>query len=203
MKTTQPIRNMHKVHQLMEFYRLKGNIRNYVLITLSVYTALRVSDLLRLTCSQVYDLDKRCVRGSFTVTEHKTGKGKTVALNKAAIKALKVYMPYVGYTKPDEPLFVNKRTGRALSRIQAYRIIRYAAEALGFSERVSCHSLRKTFGYHAWKGGADPVVIMEIYNHSSISVTMRYLGITQDDINRVYLRLDFGKPGFNINRAIR
>ncbi|MCL2388700.1 MAG: tyrosine-type recombinase/integrase, partial [Defluviitaleaceae bacterium] len=75
------------------------------------------------------------------------------------------------------------------SRIQAYRLIRTAAEALDFSQRVSCHSLRKTFGYHAVKSGASLAVIMEIYNHSSYAITRRYLGISQDDKNAVYLGL--------------
>jgi len=88
---------------------------------------------------------------------------------------------------PGDPIFKSRKTGRAIGRIQAYRIIRAAAEALEFQGRVSCHSLRKTFGYHAWKSGVSPAVIMEIYNHSSFAVTQRYLGVTQDDKNAVYL----------------
>jgi len=86
---------------------------------------------------------------------------------------------------------LNEQTGKAISRIQAYRIIRAAAEALRLPNRVSCHSLRKTLGYHAWKGGVSPAVIMEIFNHSSLSVTRRYLGVSQDDKNSVYLGLSF------------
>ena len=92
--------------------------------------------------------------------------------------------------QPEGFLFENKRTKNAISRFQAYRIIRGAAESLRFKFRVSCHSLRKSFGYRAFKSGVPLAVIMTIYNHSSIAVTMRYLGITQDEINKVYLNIE-------------
>ena len=61
-----------------------------------------------------------------------------------------------------------------------------AAEAVGIKENVGTHSLRKTWGYQAWKNGFNPALIMETLNHSNLSVTKRYLGIRQDDINDLY-----------------
>ena len=65
--------------------------------------------------------------------------------------------------------------------------IKEAAEYAGLEEHISCHSLRKTFGYHAWKQGVQPALLMELYNHSSYRVTKQYLCIEQDDKDRVYL----------------
>jgi integrase len=186
MKTTEPIRNKHQVRELAAYYLKRGQLRNYVLVVMGLYTALRISDLLRLRWSDVYDFENRRVRNSVTIAEKKTGKVKIIAFNPAIITALNVYAPHA---KRDAYLIENTRTGRAISRIQAYRLIRAAGEAVQMA-RVSCHSLRKTFGYHAWKSGQPLPVIMEIYNHSSLDVTRRYLGITQDDINAVYLSLD-------------
>jgi len=188
MSTTEPIRNKNQVRELAEYYLKRGEIRNHVMIVMGVHTALRISDLLRLTWDDVYDFDSNRVRESITVTEKKTNKSKIIALNASIITALSLY---AANAKPGVPIILNQRTGNAISRIQAYRIIRAAAEALRFESRVSCHSLRKTFGYHAWKNNISPAVIMDIYNHSSLAVTRRYLGITQDDINAAYLNLDF------------
>ena len=186
MAVTQPIRSKSQVQELANFYLKKGQYRNYVLIVLGVHTALRISDLLCLRWSDVYDFEYRRFKKSVTLRERKTKKAKTFALNKRIIQALTLLLDKA---EPDAFLIENPRTKRSIGRVQAYRIIRAASDALKFQVRVSCHSLRKTFGYHAWKSGASPAVIMEIYNHSSFAVTRRYLGVSQDDKDAVYLGL--------------
>ncbi|MCL2391916.1 MAG: tyrosine-type recombinase/integrase [Oscillospiraceae bacterium] len=188
MKATEPIRNKLQVRQLAEYYLKRGEIRNYVLVIMSVHTALRISDLLHIRWDDVYDFEKKHVRESISITEKKTRKTKMIALHPQIKAALHLYAPAA---KSGAFLIDNQRTGKSISRIQAYRLIRSAAEALEFLHQVSCHSLRKTFGYHAWKNGVSPAIIMDIYNHSSLAVTKRYLGITQDDKNAVYMSLDF------------
>jgi len=188
MALTEPIRDKNQVHQFIEYYRNLGQNRNYVLATMCIHTALRISDILLLSCDDVYDFENNRVRETITITEKKTQKSKIIAINKNVATALEAYMPDA---KPGEPLILNSKTGKAISRIQAYRLIRAVAEALDFSQRVSCHSLRKTFGYHAWKDGVSLAVIMDIYNHSSFAVTRRYIGVSQDDKNAVYLNICF------------
>jgi len=188
MAAAEPIRNKQQVRALAGYYLRKGQVRNHVLIVMGVHTALRINDLLRLRWEDVYDFGRKSVHPIIGLTEKKTGKSKVVALNKAAVKALALYAAQ-RCPPPKTFLFENRATGRAISRIQAYRIIRAAAEALRLTVRASCHSLRKTFGYHAWKCGVSPAVIMDIYNHSSLAVTRRYLGITQDDKNEAYRKL--------------
>ena len=188
MATTQPIRDKDQVRKLADYYLQKGQIRNYVLIVLGLCTALRICDLLRLRWDDVYDFKKRPVLSTICITEKKTRKSKIIALNNKAVSALALLAG--GAAQKGRFIIENASTEKAISRIQAYRLIRAAAEALEFEERVSCHSLRKTFGYHAWKNGVSSAVIMEIYNHSSFAVTRRYLGVTQDDKNAVYMGLD-------------
>jgi integrase len=185
---TEPIRDKRQVRELSNYYLRRGQLRNACLVVLGVHTALRVSDLLRLKWDDVYDFARRRVRESISLTEKKTGKAKSIALNGNAIRALTLYAGQSA--KQGGFLLENARTRKAISRIHAWRLIRAAAEALGIG-RASCHSLRKTFGYHAWKCGVSLAVIMEIYNHSSFAVTRRYLGVTQDDKNAAYTRLDF------------
>ena len=186
MSTTQPIRDPGQARELCEYFLKRGQIRNYVLAVMSLHTALRVSDLLRITWDDVYDFKAKRFHDYIFITEKKTHKTKIVKLNSKIISALNLYR---AAAKPGKPIFINARTNKAISRIQAYRIIRAAAEALVFHVRVSCHSLRKTFGYLAWKSGVAVPILMDIYNHSSYSVTKRYLGISQDDKNEAYGKL--------------
>ena len=185
MSSTQPIRNKHQVRELAEYYLKRGEPRNHLLIVMGVHTALRISDLLRLKWEDVYDFDCHRFHQNITIVEKKTRKTKQIILNKSIISALTLCLRSATFGE----YLIKSRKGGAISRIQAYRLIRAAAEALGFYSRVSCHSLRKTFGYHAWKSGVSPAVIMEIYNHSNFAVTRQYLGVTQDDKDEVYRKL--------------
>jgi len=182
--STDPIRDKKQLKRLAEYWLKRRHFRNYALIVLGVYTALRISDLLRLRWEDVYDDEAKAFRTHFTVTERKTGKQKTIALNKKAIVALQLCLP----ARRGEYIFENNRKNCApISRVQAWRVIKAAAEAANIAGCIACHSLRKTFGYFAWKSGVLPVMLMDIYNHSSFDITRRYLGIAQEDRDEVYL----------------
>ena len=190
MSTTQPIRDKEALRKFKNFYKTqKPNPRNYAIIVLGLNTALRISDILNLTSEMVYDNNK--VREHIVVKEQKTGKINRILLNREVRKALNLYRHFLvksaAYKAGNPYLFPSPYVSqRPLSRYQVYRMIRNAAESVEIQEKVSCHSLRKTFGYRAWKQGADPIVIMLIYNHSSFDITKRDLCIEQDDKDKIY-----------------
>jgi integrase len=82
MKTAQPIRKKNQVRELATYFLKHGEIRNHVLIVMGVHTALRISDLLRLKWDDVYDFGHQCFRNSIIIAEKKTGKTKSILLNK-------------------------------------------------------------------------------------------------------------------------
>ena len=94
MAATEPIRDREQLKKLAGYYLERGQIRNHTLIIMGVYTVLRISDLLRLRWSDVYDEEKGAFRDHVEVTEKKTGKTKAIALNKQILGALRLCLPH-------------------------------------------------------------------------------------------------------------
>ena len=191
MGTTQPIRNKDELTAFRMYHKdIRPNSRNYCLIVMGLNTALRISDLLRLKWDNVYNFKHHEFRTHFLINEQKTGKNNYVTLNYNATDALK---DYFNERNPNDHEFIftkNTCRYRPISRTQAYRIVKTAAGKTVQDEHISCHSLRKTFGYHAWKNGTPPALLMDVYNHSSYEITQHYLGIEQDERDEIYLKLE-------------
>lgn len=192
MSMTYPIKNRKLLEQFKDYYvSVKPNPRNYTMIVMGLNTAFRIGDLLKLRWDDVYDEKKRKFRRHICITEQKTGKERIVAVNQTEQQTLAQYYEICKPSEQIDYLFQSQKTKSApLSRYQAYRIIKEAAKNTGLEEHIGCHSLRKTFGYHAWKQGTQPAMLMNLYNHSSYQVTQRYLGIEQDERDHVYLHIE-------------
>ncbi|MCI9427027.1 MAG: tyrosine-type recombinase/integrase [Eubacterium sp.] len=190
MGTTEPIRDKEDLKNFLNYYRnVRPSPRNYAMTVIGLHTALRISDILNLKWKDVYHFQKNCFLKHICLCEKKTGKQSSVAMNQHVKEALETYRN-TRRPKPDHYIF-SKTTDNSLPicRSQAYRIIKKAAEeTVCCHTHISCHSLRKTFGYHAWKQGISPVLLMDIFNHSSFDVTKRYLGIGQDERDSIFLK---------------
>ena len=151
---------------------------------------MRISDLLSIKWKDVYDEKNKHFFSHLQITEKKTLKRNYLALNKSVMTALQLLQLNQTGATAESYIFSSNTTGdKPLSRVSAYLIIHNAAESIGL-QNIGCHSLRKTFGYHAWKKGVHLALIMSIYNHSSISITKRYLGIEQEDKDNVFLTMN-------------
>lgn len=183
MKTVEPIRDPKKINAMKKY--LKGkSLRDHALFVVGLNIALRITDLLNLTWADVMK-GKRFK--TLKLKEGKTKKDRNIKLNRTAQKALSELLESIGAYSTGDYIFRSREGNNShITRQQALNILKNAADAVSIKENVGTHTLRKTWGYHAWKNGFSPALIMETLNHSNLSVTKRYLGIRQDDINDLY-----------------
>lgn len=192
MNTVEPIRDRKKLEKMKTY--LKGkNLRDYCLFVLGINSGLRISDLLKLKIEDVA-IKKRNgyeIVDVIDLKEQKTGKLKKFPINKSAKSAIQEYLDKKRVNSPiSEPLFKSKKGDKAISRNMAWMVLNEAGKTVGIRDKIGTHTLRKTFGYHAYVSGQDIAVIQKLLNHSMPSITLRYIGITQDELDDVYLNLN-------------
>ena len=186
MEFVQPIRDLKKIDTIKKLLK-QQNLRDYCLFVLGINSGLRISDLLKLRISDVSEKGK--IKDRIRLREKKTNKFKDFPLSNSTKSALKEYLKTREYNE-NEPLFISRKNKGFLLRQQAYKIINDVSKSVGIKEKIGTHTLRKTFGYHAYNNGYDITLIQKLFNHSSPAVTLRYIGITQDEMDDVYLSLD-------------
>lgn len=172
----EPIRDKQQIEDMKE-HLLQNNERDYLLFVLGINSGLRISDLLKLTVEDV-------ISGKVSIREQKTKKAKTFILSDACMKAINDYLAHTKITTGT--LFPSKKDKtKPITKQHAWHVLNKAAEFVEITENIGTHTMRKTFGYHAFKSGVDIYYIMQCLNHSSPAITKRYIGIEQQELDEV------------------
>lgn len=175
MSTVEPIRKKSDIKKV-EKILVNQSFRNLLLFTIGTNCGLRISDILSLNVGDVKN------KNYIQIVEKKTKKFKRFPINS---KLKPMIEKFTNGRKPEEPLFLSVFQNR-LDRNAAYRIINNACLEIGLEVNVGTHSLRKTFGYHHYQKFKDIAMLQKIFNHSTPEVTLRYIGIEQDEIDASY-----------------
>lgn len=168
-------------------------------VAIGVYTGMRISDMLKLRWRDIYGVDEVILR------EKKTKKVRKVFLSdrlKVIIKRVFEDLEVIDFSQ--HVICRSPRPGKKPMRNKAWsydtvrRQLIFNSYYLGIkmaskNGTFGTHSLRKTFGRRVWElEGADEralVLLMDIFNHSSLSITKRYLGIRIEEIEHIYKNL--------------
>lgn len=179
MNFVEPIRDKTDI-QTMKDYLREWSERNYMLFLFGINSGLRVGDIVKVRVKDV--------QGWYiTVKEQKTGKVKKIKMTKSLKREIREYIK----GKPLHHFLFQSRVGKnkPLDRRTVYWILRVAASECGI-DNVGTHTMRKTFGYHHYKKKKDVAILMDLYNHSSPAITLRYIGIRQDQRDRAMSDFD-------------
>ena len=187
---TEPIRDVRKVKKLIGHLDKNYLPRDAMLFRLGVNTALRISDLLKLRYCDLIT-EKGNFKEYVDLREKKTKKSKKIALNDKIKPVLKDYFNHYDMKDRDHLFFNYHNPKQSISRVQAWRILSPAAESCGI-ENFGTHSMRKTFAYHLYQANKSIAEVMDVLNHKSPLVTMKYIGIHQDQVDKAYQDIYFG-----------
>ena len=189
-KTCDPIKNTDDLKRIEEF--LSRNTRNLCMWKLGINSALRVSDILKLTWEDVLEKNRK-IKKELRVIEKKTGKLKVFAVNKSMKKALETWYEDAG--KPDMDIYIFKSQKGKNSPLQeknAWHVLKQIQKKVVLSEAINIgtHTMRKTFSYHAYKMGVSLETLMLLLNHSSLRATKHYIGLEKEELNEIYLNIN-------------
>ena len=179
--------------EAMNLIRKLANDKNYkmsLLVALGCFTGLRISDILALRWKLILNVEE------FTIVEKKTGKKRTIRLNGKLQKHIQECYKQINPIGVNAPILVSQKgttfTIQAINRMLKQIKTKYKVKAKNFS----CHSLRKTFGRQVYNMNDTNselalVKLMELFNHSSVAITKRYLGLRREEILQTYDCLSF------------
>ncbi|WP_185965973.1 tyrosine-type recombinase/integrase [Flavobacterium sp. ZT3R18] len=150
-------------------------IGTYLII--AVNTGLRSGDVLQLTYEQLQQ-DK------VAITEQKTGKKKIIAINDS-IRAI------IPADATGSPFITNK--GSIITNQHLNRLLKEVFTKEAKTLNISTHSCRKAFGRRVYQNNGESenalIYLSELFNHSSVAITRKYLGIRQEELNNIYMNL--------------
>jgi len=181
--SVSPIRELKDIESIKRL--LSNNTRDLLLFTLGINNGLRCGDLLKL---KVKDVNHLKPNETLKIREQKTGKDNYLMVNKTSFKILKQYLDEM---KPndDDFLFKSRKGGNEpLSVNSVNSMVKEWCRSINLHGNYGTHSLRKTFGYiQRKKYGVSWEILCKRFNHSSPSVTMRYLGIEDKEVNGILM----------------
>lgn len=201
-QTVYAIKSMED-RKRMAAWLLENKDRKYFLaFTLGINLGLRANELLQLRQSDVFNPD-----GSFryngedltdtsdkvVVDQSKTNKKRKLYLNEACINVLTWYYPVRSQNLYNNNFIFKSREGGHIEVGTFCKVLKEAAKACGIKLNVGTHTLRKTYGYEHFKRNHDIVYLQQLFGHSSPLITMRYIGVTEEDQKAAYhaMSMDF------------
>ena len=149
--------------------------RNYMLILVGINTALRFSDLRRLTVAKVR-------YNSIEQRDRKTGKENKFSLNPKVYKEVMAYIERRGLHANDCLFPSRKGENSPITQQQGFNIVRKAGEMAGIHYKLGTHTLRKTYGFWFYRQTGDIVALQSILNHSSPAQTLIYIGMQRAEV---------------------
>jgi integrase len=177
-----PIRKVKDIKAIAKL--TQDNPRDHLLFTICINNGIRIADMIKLKIEDVRDLK---VGHTLTIKESKTGKNNILVINKSVHKALKNYQDKI---QPDGEgyLFPSRKGNSHLQSQAVSKLVKKWTKAINLKGNFGCHTLRKTFGYiQRTVYGVGFEILCKRYNHSSPTITMRYLGIEDKEVHEILM----------------
>lgn len=179
MNKVQPIKDPEKLRRIQEELASRTDWhseRMFLLFELGIHTGLRISDLIRLR--------KKNVCGEWIeMIEKKTQKVTRIPLN---VTIRMIIQDRCREMSDDQLLFPSRMklgdgTQHPITTRCAYDDMQQIARLFNLEGRIGCHTLRKTFGYWHYKQNKDLEMLRQWFNHTSQNVTLRYIGMDEEE----------------------